>query len=314
MTIEEAEQNGCPKKVLDKLKRAGVSSISNPHISWEEVGKRADILYAKTHQKKTNIVLDSASEIYLWLFIEATGGFLWRMNHDLADGRIDSTPGIEKDLVMMQENIEYAASQLERFGIPGPSDDKYWEWYDVWKKHIEALSDSDYKKLNDMLVDNESNPCPEFSPYEPKEEMFFGKKLKKIRLEARLGLRKMSEKMDMLASEYSDIERGYVDYRKEHLITKIKLVLEGDVSKEDFMQLWDLYETPFIMQKMPEGGQIFHATKNIEGSGTVCLYSGEIIPKTRPATGEECVEISKWFNERAREHNQKADEFNNREI
>jgi len=195
MTLEEAEKNGCPKYVLNKLKRAGISYL-DWGSSWEQLSKDADTLYDKLHP----------------------------------------------------------------------------------------------------------------------EEMFFGKKLKEVRLKAGFGLRKMSERMGMLASEYSDIERGYVDYRKEYLITKIKLILEGNVSKEDLMQLWDLYEAPFVMQKMTEGGRIFHATKNIEGSETACLFTGEIIPKTRAATVEECVEISEWMNERAREHNKKVDEFNNKEV
>ena len=51
--------------------------------------------------KKVKQKLDAGSEIFLWLAIEELGGFLWRMNHDLADGRIDSTPGIEKDLILV---------------------------------------------------------------------------------------------------------------------------------------------------------------------------------------------------------------------
>ena len=49
--------------------------------------------------------LDKGSEIFLWFYIENMGGFLWRMNHDLADGRIESTPGIEKDTGSQGKNI-----------------------------------------------------------------------------------------------------------------------------------------------------------------------------------------------------------------
>lgn len=263
-------------------------------------------------EEKIKKVLDSASEIYLWLYIEGIGGFLWRMNHDLADGRIDSTPGIEKDLVTMRESIEYAVSQLERFGIEDPGGegrDKYWKWYRMWKKHIEALSDADYNRMNDMLKDNESNPCPEFSPYKPVEAMFFGKKLKELRLKANMGLRKFSETMDIKASKLSNIERGYEHLGSTFLLSKIIVTLAEELSAEEVEVLANLYEEPFVMQKMEFGGFIPHATKRLQPNEEG--YTNEEDPyNTRPATVEELASMTEWFNNIVEEHNAKADIYN----
>jgi len=254
--------------------------------------------------EKITTVLDSASEVYLWLTIEGLGGFVWRMNHDLADGRIDSTPGIEKDLIDMRENIEYAVGQLTRFGIEDPKGkgrDKYGEWYKMWKEYTESLSDTDYQKLNDMLAENESNPCPEFSPYPSKEEMSFGKKLKKLRLEQKIGLRKMSEDAKITASELNQIENGYAPHPNSDIFGNILLTLGLVKLEDEYGELMELYKKPFVMQKMPEFLPLIHATVNIEPDDP---------RKTRAATADELADITIWLQESDEEHNKKADAYN----
>jgi NTP pyrophosphatase (non-canonical NTP hydrolase) len=63
------------------------------------------------------------------------------------------------------------------------------------------------------------------------------------------------------------------------------------------------------MQQMSECGMIPHATKRIQ-EGEEGFTSEEDDYNTRPATGEECVELADWLNERAKEHNKKADAYN----
>lgn len=123
--------------------------------------------------EKGKQLLDVASEIFLWLYIEECGGFLWRMNHDLADGRIESTPGIENDLIKIQENIVYAVGQLVRFGLKDPMGneskegrDIYWQWYQWWKKHIDTLSSTDLKEIGERLNKDVKDPCIEYRPLE----------------------------------------------------------------------------------------------------------------------------------------------------
>jgi len=86
-----------------------------------------------------------------WETIEALGGFLWSMEHELCDGRIKSTPELERDLKDGREISEKLVSELfELFGVVAPKDcpgrrlggEKskapagmmwYWNWYDKMK-------------------------------------------------------------------------------------------------------------------------------------------------------------------------------------
>ena len=122
---------------------------------------------------KLKKVFDECSEFYLWMAIEQLGGFLWRMNHDLADGRIDSTPGIEEDLVNMQKKIEYAVEQTSRFGIEDPLNktdegkagrEAYWTWYRGWKKHTDEMSDGELSAVGKRLSEDHTDTCSEFRP------------------------------------------------------------------------------------------------------------------------------------------------------
>ncbi len=139
--------------------------------------------------------------------------------------------------------------------------------------------------------------------------MIFGQKLKEIRLKyAEMGLRKFSGAIDMKASELSNIEQGYAPYPDDEIFGRMHHAC-GTIINDDWSELVRLREQPFVMQKMGEEGMIFHATKRIQ-EGEEGYTSEEDDYDTRPATPEECVGISEWFNNRAREHNEKADEYN----
>ncbi len=51
------------------------------------------------------------------MIINSLGYFIWRMNHDAADGRITITPAMEKDLQNAQLSIEFAVFNTKRFDV-----------------------------------------------------------------------------------------------------------------------------------------------------------------------------------------------------
>jgi hypothetical protein len=113
--------------------------------------------------------IDKGSEVFLWTFIEEAGGFIWRMNHEIAHGRIESTPAIEQDILNMREYSQYCVGQLYRFGILDPveskdAQDRYWEWYRAWKDYFEQVSDGDLDKISKMLQKDPSDPCEGYRP------------------------------------------------------------------------------------------------------------------------------------------------------
>jgi hypothetical protein len=102
------------------------------------------------------------TELAYWRTIETLGGFIWRLNHDAADGRITMTPGMEKDLQDAQKIQESLVSELfVRFGVIHPKDCPqrkadgempsaplgtmwYWDWYRKMK--AESCRD-EYEKI-----------------------------------------------------------------------------------------------------------------------------------------------------------------------
>lgn len=100
------------------------------------------------------IIAKLETEQEFWEAIEEMGGFLWRMNHDLADGRIEESGGISQDLVNIAEvQKSVVAEMCKRFNVvpreeepkrdigeelPAPPKGKvwYWQWYGRVKKKV----------------------------------------------------------------------------------------------------------------------------------------------------------------------------------
>lgn len=93
------------------------------------------------------------TELEYWEAIEGLGGFIWSMNHDLADGRMeDSTGGIARDVNDAQTISDRLVRELgEKFGVIHPADcpkvpfgqtsppapegkTYYWDWYQRMKR------------------------------------------------------------------------------------------------------------------------------------------------------------------------------------
>jgi hypothetical protein len=117
--------------------------------------------------------LETCSEQELYSTIDALGAFLWRMNHDLADGRIEGSKGIDDDLVKMKEMQKKAVLQTARFGVTKPvyEDDgptpEYMKWYRWWDKYFKkTLTDEQWRDFSRRLKDKEDvsmyRPAGEF--------------------------------------------------------------------------------------------------------------------------------------------------------
>ena len=103
------------------------------------------------------------TEMEYYQVIEGLGGFAWRMDHDLADGRIeDETGGIDKDIQDARKISATLVAELkEKFGVIPPEECPkvepgkeappapkgkiyYWDWY---KKMKDLSFRIDYEKI-----------------------------------------------------------------------------------------------------------------------------------------------------------------------
>ena len=126
--------------------------------------------------------------------------------------------------------------------------------------------------------------------------MHFGEKLKELRLnKAEMGLRNFAIEIGIKPSELSDIERGLVEPPSEDVFWKMVEAL-GITESMEVVEFAEAYRKPFVMQKMPEYGI----------PAFVCTTDG------KPMPADKIEELSNWLNEKAAEHNKKADEYNKR--
>lgn len=92
--------------------------------------------------------VQECTEQELFLLIYNLGGAIWAINHDLADGRYESTEGISEWLTEAQAKIECAVDGTQRFGVSQPRVDpqsgattEYWNWYEKMKSWWDGLSE-----------------------------------------------------------------------------------------------------------------------------------------------------------------------------
>lgn len=111
-------------------------------------------------EPETKKFLDEAVEMNLYFIINDCGGFIWRMNHDMSDGRIpkEHWEAIDKDIAKMRVTQEYALSQLPRIGVEHPLlEDKtpsteYWAWFRWWDSYIKGLSNDQWTELDSKIT------------------------------------------------------------------------------------------------------------------------------------------------------------------
>jgi len=126
------------------------------------------------------------------------------------------------------------------------------------------------------------------------DKMFFGKKLRKLRLDKKIGLRKMSEQLAMKPSEYCDIEHGYVEPPSIEVLSDIYLILDLISTDEGYDELLQLHKQPFVMQKMPVGGiPVFPITTD-----------------GKSLSDEGMKDLHNYIQTYMEDHNDKADAYN----
>jgi len=103
--------------------------------------------------------LKTCNEATLYCVIDGFGGMIWRLNHDMADGRIpgESHAGIDKEIMDMRKKSEAATLQLPRFGVEGAIVDgkpteNYWKWFRWWDQWKHGLSDEEWREFDAAVV------------------------------------------------------------------------------------------------------------------------------------------------------------------
>jgi hypothetical protein len=92
-------------------------------------------------------ICETGPEILLYYTINTLGGVIWRMNHDLADGRIigEEAKQANAELPRLQEQIQFAVSHAARFGVTTPMNaDKtptpqYKRWFNWWDSYTHSI-------------------------------------------------------------------------------------------------------------------------------------------------------------------------------
>ena len=122
--------------------------------------------------EETQEMIDGMNEISLYFLIEEIGGFIWRMNHDMAHGRIpiDSHVVIDSDISNVRKHQAYAVERL-RDVVEGldPTDadahptTEYFNWYRWWNNwHKNELTEEQWSEISIKMRNGE-----DISTYRP---------------------------------------------------------------------------------------------------------------------------------------------------
>ena len=109
--------------------------------------------------------LDRMREEDIFANIEDFGGYIWRLNHDAADGRIELTEKENESLERVQYALEYLVYYTRKFGVTfsrEPEAGKHIErsedynaWYGHWNKFFNSLSIEKMDEYRRRRLNNE---------------------------------------------------------------------------------------------------------------------------------------------------------------
>ncbi len=183
------------------------------------------------------------TELEYFRAIESLGAFIWTMEHDLADGRIeDSEGGIDNDIQKFRRISKKLVSELkEKFGVippeeypnteigktPPPAPEGktyYWDWYKKMNK------ESFLAMFNKLIC----SVCP-FNEN-------FGKMSEEIEITSRISCTFYKGSFSKLRAPYSCFLVDFQNWTKEKLYQKIILehgeeALEVFKAKEEKLKL-----------------------------------------------------------------------------
>lgn len=104
------------------------------------------------------IASQRCNEKQLFCLIDSLGYVVWRFEHDLADGRLESNPELEKWLMEQKTTMISIVNQTSRFGVAieldKPVHKDYWDWYRKHKKWWGELSDEECRQFQDEMWKN----------------------------------------------------------------------------------------------------------------------------------------------------------------
>lgn len=116
-----------------------------------------------SEQDKSDIL--AMDEVTTYFLVDECGMYLFRMNHDLADGRVpdESKEEVLKGMAEIRVIQKFTVDNLGRFDVdPESAFDKengnYWKWYRFWSNWKNNLTDDEWKVVS----------TGEYQPYLPK--------------------------------------------------------------------------------------------------------------------------------------------------
>lgn len=126
-------------------------------------------------KKELQRICENGAEVMLYHIINQLGGFIFYMNHDMADGRIPESdwPSIDAEIKMAQEEIQFAVDHTTRFGVTQPRDTEgratpaYWKWFSWWDNYAKSLSDEKFHQLDEALKTSGGLPTDELNKWQP---------------------------------------------------------------------------------------------------------------------------------------------------
>lgn len=104
--------------------------------------------------------IERGPEIMTYMLIDHIGAFTWRMNHDMAHGRIpeEEHGPIDQDIEAAVKEQQRLVRSLTRFGVNTPLDEnnhpteEYWKWYRWWSNwHKNTLTDEEWNEMDVVL-------------------------------------------------------------------------------------------------------------------------------------------------------------------
>jgi hypothetical protein len=105
-----------------------------------------------TEQEKKDVL--ALDEVMTFFLIEETAAFIWRITHDMADGKLDQTQQTKDDLQEIVDLQNFAVDNLDRFGVKDKKEDLK-KWHAHWsnwrnelpKEHWEKVSVGEYEEF-----------------------------------------------------------------------------------------------------------------------------------------------------------------------
>jgi len=121
-------------------------------------------------------VIENGPELMVYFFIDQIGAFSWRMNHEMAHGRIEQQhhAAIDKDIERAKQQQVRLVKCLPRFGVEKPLDESnratedYWKWYRWWSNwHKNTLTNDEWDALQRDLGADGTMTQEQIEKYRP---------------------------------------------------------------------------------------------------------------------------------------------------